>query len=115
MEETEKVQTKAEGSRKVVLTKWMLVVFAIGSIAYLGLLGYKGEVPPDSFFMNFVLGLGLIGGAFAAGNIFEHKSNAQTKVEEFKKEASKEQAKADVEKAKAASAANTEAKTASTI
>ncbi len=39
--------------------------------------------------MNFVLGLGAIGGAFTVGNIFEHRANAD-----------KAKAQAEVEKAK---------------
>ena len=39
--------------------------------------------------MNFVLGLGAIGGAFTVGNIFEHRANAD-----------KAKTQAEVEKAK---------------
>ncbi len=79
----------AEGSRKVVLTKWMLIIFSLGTLGYFILLGLRGVAPPDSFFMNFVLGLGAIGGAFTVGNIFEHRANAD-----------KAKAQAEVEKAK---------------
>jgi len=79
----------AEGSRKVVLTKWMLIIFSLGTLGYFILLGVKGDAPPDSFFMNFVLGLGAIGGAFTIGNIFEHRAKAD-----------KVKAQAEVEKAK---------------
>ncbi len=68
------------GNRKVILTKWMLIIFSVGTVLYLLLLGLRGEVPPDSFFMNFVLGLGAIGGAFTAGNIFEHRAAAQKEI-----------------------------------
>ncbi|MDQ7090465.1 MAG: hypothetical protein Q9M50_07450 [Methylococcales bacterium] len=73
----------AEGSRKVVLTKWMLVIFTLGTFGYFVLLGLKGDSPPDSFFMNFVLGLSTIGSAFTIGNIFEHREKtAQLKVKQ---------------------------------
>lgn len=61
------------GSRKVILTKWMLVIFSAGTAGYLLLLGLQGETPPDSFFMSFAMGLGAIGGAFSVGNMVEHK------------------------------------------
>jgi hypothetical protein len=66
----------SKGSRKVVLTQWMPVIFSLGTLGYFILLGIKGEAPPASFFMNFVLGLGAIGGAFTVGNIFEHRAKA---------------------------------------
>lgn len=53
-----------EGSRKVILTKWMLIIFSLGTFGYYLLLGIKGEAPPPSFFMNFVFGLGAIGGTY---------------------------------------------------
>ena len=72
-----------EGSRKVVLTKWMLVIFTLGTFGYFILLGLKGDSPPDSFFMNFVLGLSTIGSAFTIGNIFEHREKtAQLKAKQ---------------------------------
>ena len=71
------VKAEAVGNRKVVLTKWMLIIFALGTLGYLILLGYRGKVPPDSFFMNFVFGLGVIGGAFTVGNIFENWGKSQ--------------------------------------
>lgn len=71
------------GGRKVVLTKWMLVIFTLGTFGYFILLALKGDSPPDSFFMNFVLGLSTIGGMFTAGNVFEHKEKtAQLKIKE---------------------------------
>ncbi len=99
------------GDRKVVLTKWMLIIFSLGTLGYFILLGVNSKAPPDSFFMNFVLGLGAIGGAFTVGNIFENRANATlniekernrgnaTKISEAKKE--KAQADAELEKAKA--------------
>lgn len=61
------------GSRKVILTKWMLVIFSGGTAAYILLYGLQGATPPESFFTWFVLGLGGIGGAFSVGNMVEHK------------------------------------------
>jgi hypothetical protein len=91
-----------EGSRKVVLTKWMLIIFSLGTLGYFILLGSKGEAPPPSFFMNFVLGLGAIGGAFTVGNIFEHRANAAKMIQESNNsENSVKRAKAEAEKAKA--------------
>ncbi len=96
------------GSRKVALTKWMLVVFSLGTLGYFILLGMKGEAPPPSFFMNFVLGLGAIGGAFTVGNIFEHRAIAEQNIEKERNsdnavkrsEAEKVKAQAEAEKAK---------------
>ena len=98
-----------EGSRKVILTKWMLIIFSLGTIGYFILLGNKGLAPPDSFFMNFVLGLGAIGGAFTVGNIFEHRAKSAQQIEKEKNsdnavkrsEAEKAKAQAEAEKAKA--------------
>jgi hypothetical protein len=91
-----------EGSRKVVLTKWMLIIFSLGALGYFILLGFKGDAPPPSFFMNFVLGLGAIGGAFTVGNIFENRANATKKIEESKNsENGVKRAQAEAEKAKA--------------
>jgi hypothetical protein len=70
-----------EGSRKVILTKWMLIIFSLGTFGYFFLLGMNGEAPPPSFFMNFVLGLGAIGGSFTVGNIFEHRAKSEQKIE----------------------------------
>lgn len=67
----------AKGGRKVLLTKWMLSIFSVGTIGYMILSGYQGQPLPDSFYMNFVMGLGFIGGAFTAGNIFEHRAKAE--------------------------------------
>ena len=91
-----------EGSRKVVLTKWMLVIFSLGTLGYYVLLGINNKAPPDSFFMNFVLGLGAIGGAFTVGNIFENRAKAAQKIEESKNTANGvKRAEAEAEKAKA--------------
>jgi hypothetical protein len=91
-----------EGSRKVVLSKWMLVIFSLGTLGYFILLGFNGKAPPPSFFMNFVLGLGAIGGAFTVGNIFEHRANAAKSIEESKNsENGVKRAQAEAEKAKA--------------
>ncbi len=65
-----------QGSRKVVLTQWMLVIFSLVTAGYMVLNGYQGNQLPESFFMTFVTGLGFIGGAFTAGNIFEHRAKA---------------------------------------
>ena len=97
-----------EGSRKVILTKWMLVIFTLGTLGYFMLLGINSAAPPASFFMNFVLGLGAIGGAFTVGNIFEHRSKAAKEIEKEKNtanavqrsEAEKAKAQAEAEKAK---------------
>ena len=102
------LKTEQEGSRKVILTKWLLVIFSLGTFGYMVLLGINDKAPPDSFFMNFVLGLGAIGGAFTIGNIFEHRAKAEkAKGEEETKKAQAEQekAKADAEKAKTEAAA----------
>jgi len=84
----DKIET---GSRKVILTKWMLVIFSIGTLGYMVLSLIQTNPLPETFYMNFVLGLGAIGGAFTVGNIFEHR--AQSKVKSAK-------AKADGEKQK---------------
>lgn len=76
-----------EGSRKVTLTKWMLIIFSLGTIGYFILLGMKEDAPPPSFFMNFVLGLGAIGGAFTVGNIFEHRAITQQRIEKERNKA----------------------------
>ena len=92
------------GNRKVILTKWMLIIFSLGTLGYFVVLGIKGESPPDSFYMNFVLGLGAIGGAFTAGNIFEHWGKSQENIEKDKAEKEKskvEKIKHEAEKAKA--------------
>ena len=97
-----------EGSRKVVLTKWMLIIFSLGTFGYYILLAMKGDAPPASFFMNFVFGLGAIGGAFTVGNIFEHKAKSAQQIEKEKNsenavkraEAEKARAEAEAEKAK---------------
>ena len=73
------------GSRKVVLTKWMLVIFSVGTLGYMVLSIIHGEALPETFYMNFVFGLGAIGGAFTVGNIFEHR--AQSKVDSAKAQA----------------------------
>ena len=97
------------GDRKVVLTQWMLVIFSIGTLGYFILLGLNSQAPPDSFFMNFVLGLGAIGGAFTAGNIFENRAKAALDIEKERNsenavkisEAQKEKARAHAESEKA--------------
>ncbi len=81
------------GSRKVVLTKWMLVIFSIGTLGYMALSIIHGRALPETFYMNFVFGLGAIGGAFTVGNIFEHR--AQSQIESAR-------ARADGEKQKSA-------------
>jgi hypothetical protein len=73
-----------EGNRKTILTKWMLVIFSVGTLGYLIILGNKGVAPPDSFYMNFVMGLGVIGGAFTVGNIFEHQAKSAQQIEKEK-------------------------------
>ncbi|MFQ3196708.1 MAG: hypothetical protein ACI8R9_001921 [Paraglaciecola sp.] len=51
--------------------------------------------------MNFVLGLGTIGGAFTVGNVFEHRANATKEIEEFKNsDNGVKRAQADAAKAK---------------
>ncbi|MDM8553476.1 hypothetical protein QUF75_01960 [Desulfococcaceae bacterium HSG7] len=65
------------GSRKVILTKWMLIIFSIGTFGYMVLSLVMNCPLPESFYMNFVLGLGAIGGAFTVGNIFEHRAQGQ--------------------------------------
>lgn len=96
-----------EGSRKVVLTQWMLVIFSLGTLGYFILLGSNGQSPPDSFFMNFVLGLGAIGGAFTVGNIFEHRAKSAQKIEESRNsESGARRAEADAKKAEAEAAVN---------
>ncbi len=92
------------GSRKVVLTKWMLIIFAVGTGVYMIVCGYRNWPVAESFYMNFVIGIGAIGGAFTVGNIFEHKSLA--KIEEGKSqiETAKENAKAEKEKKEKAQA-----------
>ncbi len=69
------------GSRKVVLTKWMLVIFATVTYSYMILLAHVGSAPPESFFWSFSTGLGLIGGAFAWGNVEEHKSRSNRMIQ----------------------------------
>jgi hypothetical protein len=91
-----------EGSRKVILTKWMLIIFSLGTFGYYLLLGREGEAPPASFFMNFVFGLGAIGGTFTVGNIFEHRAKSDQKIEELKhSESGVRRAQAEAEKAQA--------------
>jgi len=85
----DKIET---GSRKVILTKWMLVIFSIGTLGYMVLSLIQTNPLPETFYMNFVLGLGAIGGAFTVGNIFEHR--AQSKVESAKAQADGEKQKA---------------------
>jgi hypothetical protein len=52
--------------------------------------------------MNFVLGLGAIGGAFTVGNIFEHRAKSAQQIEEYKNsENGVKRAQAEAEKAKA--------------
>ena len=87
------LSSEQEGSRKVILTKWMLIIFSFGTLGYFILLGLRGKAPPDSFFMNFVLGLSAIGGSFTVGNIFEHRAKAEEKIAESHSEAEKEKAK----------------------
>jgi hypothetical protein len=97
------LKTEQEGGRKVILTKWLLIIFSLGTFGYLVLLGINDQAPPDSFFMNFVLGLGAIGGAFTIGNIFEHRAKADKakgEGEVKKAQAEKERAMAEAEKAK---------------
>ena len=79
------------GSRKVVLTKWMLVIFSVGTLGYMVLSIIHREALPEMFYMNFVFGLGAIGGAFTVGNIFEHR--AQSKVDSAKAQAEGEKQK----------------------
>jgi len=87
------MNTKIEtGSRKVILTKWMLVIFSIGTLGYMMLCLIMNCPLPESFYMNFVFGLGAIGGAFTVGNIFEHR--AQSKVESARAAAEGEKQKA---------------------
>ncbi|MCI5126050.1 MAG: hypothetical protein D3925_16655 [Candidatus Electrothrix sp. AR5] len=91
-----------EGSRKVILTKWMLIIFSLGTFGYYFLLGREGMAPPDSFFMNFVFGLGAIGGAFTVGNIFEHRAKSDQKIEELRhSESGVRRAQAEAQKAQA--------------
>lgn len=71
------MQGEQQGSRKVILTKWMLVIFTIITLVYLGLAGINDWSIESSFYTMFVLGLGAIGGAFTVGNIFEHTANAE--------------------------------------
>lgn len=90
------------GSRKVILTKWMLIIFSVGTVGYFILLGMDGKSPPPSFFMNFVLGLGAIGGAFTVGNIFEHRAKSAQQIEESRNsENGVKRAQAEADKAKA--------------
>jgi hypothetical protein len=79
------------GSRKVILTKWMLIIFSIGTMGYMMLSVIDGNPWPETFYMNFVFGLGAIGGAFTVGNIFEHR--AQSKVDSAKAQAESEKQK----------------------
>ena len=82
MKEMFDIEGEKEGSRKVVLTKWMLIIFSLGTFGYIFIMGSNGWQIPDNFFMNFVLGLGAIGGSFTVGNIFEHQEKTkQMKVE----------------------------------
>lgn len=68
--------------KKVVRTKFLLLVFALAVLIYYIFLGFKGEVPPDYFFTNFVLVLTVIGGVFIVGNVVEHKKRtAQIKAQ----------------------------------
>jgi outer membrane biosynthesis protein TonB len=94
-----KLREENVGNRKVMLTKWMLIIFSLGTLGYFILLGIQGNSPPPSFFMNFVIGLGAIGGAFTVGNIFELRAKAEEEIEEKRKEVEKE--KSTVEKTKA--------------
>ena len=70
------VSGECKGTRKVVLTKWMLVIYSAVTFGYLLLLGFQGQTPPDNFLFNFTLGVGGIGGAFSIGNILEHRYGA---------------------------------------
>ncbi len=80
------------GSRKLILTKWMLIIFTIGTLGYMMLSIVHKKPLPETFYMNFVFGLGAIGGAFTVGNIFEHR--AQSKVDSAKAQAVGEKQKA---------------------
>ena len=97
------LQDEAKGNRKAILTKWMLIIFSLGTFGYMILLGYRGLPPPESFYMNFVLGLGAIGGAFTVGNIFEHRAASVQETEKLKnsdnavKRAEAEKGKAEAE------------------
>ena len=77
MKELFDIEGEKTGSRKVVLTKWMLIIFSLGTFCYIFVMGSNGWQIPDNFFMNFVLGLGAIGGSFTVGNIFEHQEKTK--------------------------------------
>jgi len=66
------VKEESVGNRKVILTKWMLVIFTIVTIIYLLIMGVHGKTPHESFYTWFVFGLGGIGGSFSFSNAIEH-------------------------------------------
>lgn len=61
------------GSRKVLLTKWGLIIYSIVTIGYMLLAGFERVELPESFYMNAVIALSAITGGYTVGNIFEHK------------------------------------------
>lgn len=71
------MKCETAGSRKLIITKWSLLLYAVVSIAYLTLLGFLGSVPPENFFFSFVIGLGGVAGTFSAANFGEHWASAK--------------------------------------
>lgn len=66
------MKEESVGNRKVVLTKWMLVIFTAITLVYLIVMGVHGQTPHESFYTWFVFGLGGIGGSFSFSNALEH-------------------------------------------
>jgi len=82
----------------------MLIIFAVGTGVYMIVCGYRNWPVADSFYMNFVIGLGVIGGAFTVGNIFERQSIAKIEGGKSQIETAKENTKAEKEKKEKAQA-----------
>lgn len=68
------------GDRKVILTKWMIIVFNAGTALFLGVLAFTGQAIPESVMTTFGLVNAAILGSFTGGNIVEHITGGKSGV-----------------------------------
>lgn len=66
------------GSRKDDITRWVVTIFLLGTIAYLGTLSYLGKDLPEGFLTDVVIAIGLIGGSAGTGKYFTQRLHEET-------------------------------------
>ena len=62
------------GSRKVILTKWTLIIQGVAAVAYLVAQAYSGAPISDNFIPSVIFGPTGVLAAFTGGNVMEHRS-----------------------------------------